>query len=73
MELRITSGTNNVAGVDWITLMGSTPSTGARVTTITSSATPTPVASTTDSYIITALAAGATFGSPGTGTNTQLN
>ncbi len=38
-----------------------------RTTTVTSSATPTPNASTTDVYILTALAAGATFGAP-TGT-----
>lgn len=41
-----------------------------RVTSITSSATPTPDADTTDMYIITALAAGATFGAP-TGTPGQ--
>jgi len=41
-----------------------------RVTSIASSATPTPDADTTDMYIITALATGATFGSP-TGTPVQ--
>jgi hypothetical protein len=41
-----------------------------RVTTIASSATPTPNADTTDLYIITALATGATFGAP-TGTPVQ--
>ena len=35
-----------------------------RVTAITSSATPTPNANTTDQYHVTALAAGATFGAP---------
>ena len=41
-----------------------------RVTSIASSATPTPNADTTDLYIITALAVGATFGAP-TGTPVQ--
>lgn len=41
-----------------------------RVTSTTSSATPTPDVDTTDVYILTALAAGATFGAP-TGTPTQ--
>lgn len=39
----------------------------ARVTTIASSATPTPNSDTTENYTVTALAAGATFGAP-TGT-----
>lgn len=38
-----------------------------RVVSITSSATPTPDANTTDVYLVTALATGATFGAP-TGT-----
>lgn len=43
-----------------------------RVTSITSSATPTPNADTTDVYLVTALAEGATFGAPtGTPTNGQ--
>lgn len=43
-----------------------------RVTSIASSATPTPNADTTDQYQVTALAAGATFGAPtGTPTNGQ--
>ena len=41
-----------------------------RVVSITSSSTPTPNADVTDIYLITALAAGATFGSP-TGTHVQ--
>jgi hypothetical protein len=41
-----------------------------RVTSITSSATPTPNCDTTDLYTITALAAGATFGEP---TGTPVN
>lgn len=42
-----------------------------RVSTTASSATPTPTASTDDMYTVTALAANATFGSPGAGTNGQ--
>lgn len=42
-----------------------------RVTTTASSATPTPTASTDDVYTVTALAANATFGSPGTGVEGQ--
>lgn len=42
----------------------------ARVTSVTSSSTPTPNSDTTDQYELTALAAGATFGAP-TGTPTN--
>lgn len=51
-------------------MLGDIPSRTKSITSITSSATPTPNADTTDDYILTALAAGATFGAP-TGTPTQ--
>jgi hypothetical protein len=58
---------SSLAGTETLTNKQITP----RVTTIASSATPTPTASTDDEYTITALAAGATFGSPGTGVEGQ--
>lgn len=42
-----------------------------RVSTVASSSTPTPTANTDDVYTVTALAVGATFGSPGTGAEAQ--
>jgi hypothetical protein len=42
-----------------------------RVSTVASSATPTPVESTDDLFTVTALATNATFGSPGAGQNGQ--
>lgn len=63
-----TSGTlSTLAGTETLTNKAITK----RVTSIASSATPSPSAATDDAYTVTALAAGATFGSPGAGTEAQ--
>lgn len=57
------SGTGNTG---WKPLVStsSVPPSVPRVTSVTSSSTPTPNADTTDRYLLTALAVGATFGAP---------
>jgi len=61
-----TAGNVTLTGTETLTNKRIEP----RVVSITSSSTPTPNADVTDIYLITALAAGATFGSP-TGTHVQ--
>jgi hypothetical protein len=62
-------------GTDVVTLTGTQVLTNKeivpRVSTVASSATPTPVESTDDLFTVTALATNATFGSPGAGQNGQ--
>ena len=69
------AASNVLKRVLWSTLLSNTSTftnkfVTPRVTSITSSSTPTPNADTTDMYVITALAAAPTFGAP-TGTPVQ--